>query len=283
VQTFNAEERIRELSDIEAIKKLPERFIQEKVVLGIDIYKYSEYSPVPQVYVPVLFENLYTLTVANVLEYEVFIFGNYCKNAVEFRSRFIPTGDGGFQIFNNPIEALVFSIYFQLNVKRFNSGGSKIDLLKKLQKIIGTIELRYAVTTDQLYSYKSNYYGVSIINNARILAKDHLNRMLIDDNTSAWLINHINSVENLIDMDKNAFASTNYFKSYDVQLKTFLFEKKGAFKSVDVLKIGAIKSKNTELNIYNLHLQTVMRLMIEKHAYDIYVITLGNLNTRGID
>src|ERR1017187_6275895 len=128
--TFNAEERIREIQDIESIKKLPERFIHEKVVLGIDIYKYSEYSPVPQVYVPVLFENLYVLTVANVLEYESFIFHPYCSLASEFKSRFIPTGDGGFQIFNNPMEAIVFSIYFQLNVKRFNSGGSKMDLLK---------------------------------------------------------------------------------------------------------------------------------------------------------
>jgi hypothetical protein len=281
--TFNAEELLENISDLEIIKKLPDRYLEDKVVLGIDIYKYSDYSSVPQVYVPVLFENLYNMTVANVTEFEPFIFSRYAGQLIDFRKKFISTGDGGFQIFDNPVEAIVFSIYFQLNVKRFNSGASKIDLLKKLQKIIGSIELRYAVTTDKLYSYHSNYYGASIINNSRILAKDHLNRMLIDDNTSAWLINNINSVENLIDLDKTGFLSTNYFKFYNKDLKTFLFERKGSFKSVDVLKIGAIKSKNTSLNIHNLHLQTVMRLVIEKHAYDIYVITLGNLNTKGIE
>lgn len=283
MQTFNAEELLKDINDVETMKKLPDNFMEEKVVLGVDIYKYSEYASIPQVFVPVLFGNLYSMTVSNVLDYEPFIFNGYGKTLKDFNSKFISTGDGGFQIFDNPIEAIVFSIYFQLNVKRFNSGASKNELLKKLNKLVGHIELRYAITSDKLYSYNSNYYGAAIISNSRILSKDHLNRVLIDDNTSAWLIHNINSIENLLDIDKEGFLSTNFFKSYKRELKTILFEKKGSFKSVDVLKIGTIKSKNTDLNIYNLHLQTLIRLVIDKHAYDIYIITLGNLNTKGIE
>lgn len=98
-----------------------------------------------------------------------------------------------------------------------------------------------------------------------------------------WFTNNINSVENLMDLDKSTFIQTNEFKDYDIELKSRLFNDKGSFKSVDVLKIGSITVKNTPLDIYNLHIQALLSLAIEKHQYSKFIITLGNLNTSGIE
>lgn len=274
------DERIFQL---EELKNLPNKFLNEKTVLGIDIYKYSEYPLTEQVFIPVLFDFLYESTVLNVIKYEPFIFNLYSKNIEEFKAFFISTGDGGFQIFNNPIEALIFSIYFQMEVKRFNSGGNVINRFKNIFNIIKFIELRYSITTDVLYKYNLNYYGPAIINNARILSKDRLNRLLIDNKTVDWFIQNINSVENIMDVDKSTFLLTKYFKTYNIKLNSLIFNTKGAFKSVDVLKLDSIKAKNTDLNIFNLHIQVAMQIRIEKHEYDVFIITLGNINTKGIE
>lgn len=282
MKTFKPEELIENIDDIEIIKKLPENYLQKKAILGIDIYKYSKFPLVEQIYIPVIFEKLYAISAANVLTFEKFIFKSYIKKTSDFKKNFISTGDGGFQIFDNPLQALVFSIYFQANVKRFVSGGSGVPLLKKLHKIVDKIELRYAITFDDVYSYKNNFFGASIINNARILSKDTLNRLLVDDKTINWFTDSINSIENLIDLDRETFLQTMFFKDYDVADESLLFNEKGSFKSVDLLKIGQIEAKTTSLEIYNLHIQTLLTLKIEKHDYDRYLLTLGNLNTTGI-
>lgn len=283
MKEFLPEDLFTKIEDVEALKRLPLKYLQNKVILGIDIYKYSQYPLIEQIYIPILFNSLYHSTVSNLLTHEKFIFDSYAKDEDEFRINFISTGDGGFQIFNNPIEAIAFALCFQLNVKRFVSGSNTVPFKKKLHKIIDSIELRYAITSDLIYSYNSNYFGPGIINNARILAKDSLNRLIVDSKTINWFTNNINSIENLIHINKSSFPLTKYFKEYDTKLKSIMFnEKKECFKSVDVLKIGSITSKNTVLDIYNLHIQAVVELAIDKHAYNIFVITLGNLNTTGI-
>lgn len=280
---FKPELLLEEVKTIADLKNKAEDFLFEKVVLGIDIYKYSQYPKYEQIFIPVIFEKIYLVTARNCCDREQFIFEDYAKTKAEFKNNFISTGDGGFQIFDNPIQAMLFALYFQANVKRFCSGGNTGKIAKKLYKVVDNIELRYAITTDFIYKYKNNFYGPAIINNARILSKDSLNRLLIDGNTIQWLGKNINGVETLISMEKSDFLKVNYFKKSDDGLPSYFFNSKGKFKSVDVLKVGMIKAKQNEIDVYNLHVQAEIKLAVAHHKFDVYVISLGNLNTTGIE
>lgn len=264
--------------------KLHNECLETKTVLGIDIYKYSEYQSDIQEYVPVLFNSLYRITVDHIVHHEEFIFQKYGVEYDFFKQHFISTGDGGFQIFDNPLQALVFAAYFQMNVRRFNSGSSDINLNINLCNIIGRIELRYAITTEKIFAYDNNFYGQAIINCARILAKDQLNRLLSDFASLDWFDKNINTMENLLVIQKADFMKTNYFTKYDDRKSSLLFDKgpKQIIKTVDVLKIGAIKSKNTILDIYNLRIQFGLSVT-DMVGYNRFVVTLGNLNTHGIE
>jgi len=283
MEIFNPEELLQNVDDIEAIKHSCNNYLHDKAVLGIDIYKYSTFPLCEQVYVPVVFDKLYEITTSNIIECEKFNFNCYGSKIDDFKQNFISTGDGGYQFFDNPLQAILFAIYFQANVQRYISGGSPVEFMQKLHKIIDSIELRYAITYDQIYYFKTQYYGPAIISNARILSKDSLNRLLVDSNTINWFTNTINAVENLLDLDKATLLLTRFFKDCDLALPSNLFDKGDMFKSVDVLKIGQIEAKATTLDIYNLHLQVLLSLDTDKHDYDRYLLTLGNLNTTGIN
>ncbi len=262
-------------------------YIETKSIFGIDIYKYSEYPENIQVYIPVLFELLYVNTVDYCLGIESFFFHSYAENIKEFKSKFISTGDGGFQIFDNPIQSIIFAAYFELTVKAFNSGGHDSYLGRNLFEIVNRIELRYCITSDKIFNYNQNFFGGGIINNARILAKDNLNRLLIDKNTLMWFDHNLNTIENLVVIRKANFIILNTFKDYDITKESLIFDDKGesVIKTLDILKIGAIKSKNTDLDIYNVRLQ--LSLWFDKKEgfkkdYGQYVYSVGNLNTQGI-
>lgn len=283
MKEFKPEDILVQDVDLKIITSLPNSFLEDKVVLGIDIYKYSQYPPVEQIYIPVIFERLYYMAVKNVRDHEGYFFEEYCKDFKEFKTKFISTGDGGFQIFDNVMQALIFVTYFQAGLKRFCTGGSKATLDKNLYKIVNSMELRYAISLDKIYSYKSNFYGPAIINNARILSKDSLNRLLIDLNTITWLNTNINSPENLLDLDKEGLSKTNYFKKYDKTKNTHLFNTTGKVLSVDIQKVGTLKAKETILDVFNMHLQARLDMNVGHQDYKIYVITIGNLNTSGIN
>jgi len=55
-------------------------------------------------------------------------------------------------------------------------------------------------------------------------------------------------------------------------------------KSVDVQKIGTIKEKKSEMDIYNLHLQATIEYspFLSKQNH-VFTISVGNLNTAGLD
>ncbi len=268
---------------VELVRALPERYLHQKVILGIDIYRYSQYPLAEQTYIPVVFTELYKATVKDLIKGEPFIFQEYGLKEIDFAKRFISAGDGGFQIFNNPVEALIFALYFQMNVKLFLSGTSMIEHSKLLNKIIDSIDLRYSITSDLVYFYNSNYFGPGIINNARILSKDNLNRLLIDSNTIKWLTKNLNSVENLLVMNKKSFTTMEFFRRYDENQPSLLFSNNNSFKSVDILTIGSIMAKNTPLEIYNLHIQAIISFKTQNNNNQDFVVTLGNLNTAGIE
>lgn len=292
MKKFSPEEKLKKAALTESeIKNFHLDYLENKSIVGIDIYKYSEYKESIQVYVPVLFNSIYELSIKMCLKNESFFFKNYGNKLSDFKENFISTGDGGFQIFDDPFQSLLFCAYFELNVRRFNAGSYISNINKNLFKIIDRIELRYCVTHDKIICYDNNFYGAGIINNARILAKDNLNRLLIDQNTLRWFEHNINTIENLVDINITDLSQISVFKNNDKDLESLFFqddeEEGNKVKSLDILKIGNITSKNTTLNIYNLKIQFQIGFDKErgmfKKEYAYFVFTVGNLNTQGIN
>ncbi len=256
-----------------------QKYITTKAVLGIDIYQYSQYKTLPQSLIPHLFKTLYDWTIQNCIKHEPNIFHNY-KNKQELTKSFIDTGDGGFQILENPFQAIIFAIYFQANAIRYNS---KFTSLKELNNIIGDITFRFSLTYDDIYSYENNHYGSGIINCSRILSKDQLNRFLIDENSKKWFIQNLNTVENLAFLDlENEYIYFDFIK-VKKDFSSILFKGENNIKSVHIMKYGDIKAKKDTLSIYNFQAQVLMRVPTEKSDFNKLAITLGNLNPLGLD
>lgn len=254
--------------------------IEQKAVLGIDIYRYSQYNTVEQALIPFLFKKLMNVAIENCFNHEGYIFQTLEKK--ELKDNYIDTGDGGFLFFDNPLQAVIFAIYFQANLKRYNSGH---ETTEEIREIIGNVTLRYCLTLDDIYSFNKNTYGTGIINNARILAKDKLNRFLVDANAISWFDKELNGIENLVtfDADKD-FSKIQFFDDYnDIKDKkgriSVLFDNvTSKFISTDVLHIGEIKSKLDIINIYSIHIQIKVTSMGTK-KFRRYTVSVGNLNS----
>ncbi len=257
-----------------------------RAVLGIDIYRYGMFKHMEQTLIPSVFKIFFEKTIRLCLESNQYVFQKYDKKTIE-RS-FISTGDGGFLILETPLHAVMFAINFEMVVRSYNS----FHLFPRLRKIIGSISLRYAITYDTLFHFDKNFYGTAIINNARILNKDNLNRCLLDESSFNWFLINIDGIENLQVYTIYDIANVYDFLSYDsifleegeneiIPNKTTRYS--GIINS-DILKIGQIQSKEVFLNIYNLHLQ--VSLTIRSDAAEdkerLITISLGNLNTTGI-
>jgi len=255
-------------------------------VLGIDIYRYGLYKHLEQTMIPALFKILFDKTIRLCLENNQFVFQHYTKEKIQ--KSFISTGDGGFLIFDTPMHALFFAINFEVMVRAFNS----FHHFPKLRKIIGSISLRYAITYDTIFHFENNFYGSAIINNARILEKDSLNRCLLDQRTYEWFLTNIDGIENLqtytIYDIANIYEFTKYDKTYIKQgendiINTRLSRYTGIINS-DILRIGQFQSKETIMNIFNLHLQITLYASADdkKDTKRRITVSLGNLNTSGI-
>lgn len=259
--------------------------MNRKSVLGIDIYKYSSFEEFEQSLIPCLFKLLFTATIDRCFKEHKFFFQNYTKREIE--ENFISTGDGGFVIFDLPIHSLLFSCNFASVLRTYNS----FHFYPKLRKIIGGISLRYAITYDKLYFFDNNHYGRAIINNARILSKDSLNRCLIDQNTYNWFTINIDGLENLqvitIDEVSNIFDFQGNYDYSVLEEHEDAFFKKDIDRNVgiinsDILKIGEIQSKEANIPIYNLHLQ-VASIWDANGVARTITISLGNLNTSNLE
>jgi len=262
------------------------REINLRSVLGIDIYQYSSYGEFEQTLIPFMFKTLFSATIKMCLENHRFIFQEYDEARIE--RNFISTGDGGFLIFSTPLHALLFASNFAIVLRIYNA----YHFFPKLRSIIGGISIRYALTYDKIYSFENNFYGRAIINCARILQSDSLNRCLMDENVHRWFTLNMEGLENLQVITIEEIANISYFQDFDSTLvashqdKIFGMDasrREGIINS-DILKIGKIMSKETELNIYNLHLQVSLRLTNDDNPTQTKLVTvsLGNLNTSGI-
>jgi hypothetical protein len=260
--------------------------INLRSVLGIDIYQYSSYGEFEQTLIPFMFKTLFSATIKMCLENHRFIFQEYDEARIE--RNFISTGDGGFLIFSTPLHALLFASNFAIVLRIYNA----YHFFPKLRSIIGGISIRYALTYDKIYSFENNFYGRAIINCARILQSDSLNRCLIDENVHRWFTLNMEGLENLQVITIEEIANISYFQDFDPELvqthEDKIFGKDASRRdgiiNSDILKIGKIMSKETELNIYNVHLQVSLRLTNDDDPTQTKLVTvsLGNLNTSGI-
>ena len=259
-------------------------------VLGIDIYKYSSFPPLAQSLIPFIFKKLRYETNNDILKYDKYLFQKYDKE--KMNDLFIDTGDGGFFIFETPLHSVGYAIQFEKNLRSFNS----FHFYPKLRNIINELSIRYTITFDDLYKFDNNYYGAGIINNARIISKDKLNRCLLDENSYQWFLKYFNGIESLQRIDDYYISKINIFKSsYKIELlntealSTYNKLYKNNIIVYGILncciqKIGTIESKGQKVLIYNLHLQYLYALEDEtkKGKKANFVLSLGNLNASGI-
>lgn len=261
--------------------------VNRKSVLGLDIYQYSSYGEFEQMLIPFLFKTMFSTTIDLCLENHPFIFQKYTKETIE--KSFISTGDGGFLIFDNPLHSLLFACNYAIVLRIYNA----FHFFPRLRKIIGGLSTRYAITYDRIYTYNDNFYGRAIINNSRILSSDSLNRCLIDEHAHRWFTLNTDGIENLQVITIEDVSHIYEFSSgYDYSMLSIKDDKifghkasrnEGIINS-DILKIGKIKAKETDISIYNLHLQVSMSLVNDDDPNQKKVVTvsLGNLNTTGI-
>jgi hypothetical protein len=253
----------------------------EKAVLGIDIYRYSQFDNARQRLIPTLFDVIYKLAAGFCTDRERFIFHDQT-----LRERFIPTGDGGFQLLDTPLHGLIFAIYFQLAVETYNS----FFAFPRLRGWLGPLTLRYALTSGTVFRQDSNFFGSAIISNARILAKDSLNRFLIDGACVEWFRRHIINIETLLTVVAEDICRMPGYvpcDTPDIDRSLIFGGQRGDFpralRALQLQKIGTISSKQATLDVYNLYMQVLFsRLATELVGDRLMIVTVGNLNTSGV-
>ena len=275
---FPGEEALKHAED--QLSDLIDNAVDKRTVVGFDVYRYSSYSKVPQVLVPHVLSVLIETTLRDLDQHEAAFFSESYR--IDPARDLIDTGDGGYVIFPDPLRALVFLMYFQSNLLIYNTGNR----WPEFTWITRGLSIRYAMTFNAVYLYKNKWFGPAIIHNARILAADRLNRLLVDDNVKEWFDLTTNGVETLsmipmTDLRKVRFGHT---LPDDTSRRSFLFPQSithvNTIRSVNLSRVGEIIQKGQTLSVHNLHLQfylTRPSAEINKH-----VVTLGNLNSSGL-
>jgi len=258
-------------------------------VLGLDLYGYSKFELDKQTLIPFVFDLIYQKTMKDIGTYEGCFFDEY-----SFPDNFISTGDGCFQIFQNPIQAVLFNIYFFITMHTYNASR----YYPKFYNYVGELFFRSCITTGKIFSYEKNHYGPAIITNARILSKDRLNRFLIDADTYKWFLSKIDGVENISEITveelleilgiNSALGGCSAIFRTNETFNTGPANKFGReyckVKSCHVQKIGDISAKADIFSIYNLELQ-IYFYIFNPEKKDIgrgMVVSIGNSNNSGI-
>jgi len=264
-------------------------------VVGIDIYQYSQFPTEKQVFIPHLFELIYNDTWHLIKQNYEFLFQQYGKlleadsaNHLVHTEYFISTGDGGYQILETPLHGIIFILTFVTVLRLYNSDR----FMRKLHAKIEEIEVRYALTLDDIYRYHGEFYGAGIINNARILSRDFLNRFVMYQNAHHWFLSSILGIENLMSISLTDIKNIEDLRGYDnskiaaghnalIPAERDSKDKEG-FVSIDVQKMGEVRQKGTQLDIYNVHIQALIHYKNLFEQEQIFTVSIGNLNTSGI-
>jgi hypothetical protein len=249
-----------------------ENITQEaKTVLGLDIYKYSDYDDDKQLLIPFIFDLLLDSGYGYVKKAERTLFSN-----INITDNFISTGDGGFVIFPTPLHALVFNLYFFAVLHIFNCG----HFAPRLSRYIGELNIRSAITYGNLFNYEYNWYGRAIIRNSRILGKDRLNRFLIDRETYDYFMKRFNGIETLSEIESTVFKKA---MNINGNFHSVIFDGRHnkLLKSIHIQKVEDTWAKNTKLNIYNVEIQFHANSTLNENNVS-YVFTLGNTNIGNI-
>lgn len=249
----------------------------DESVLGIDVYRYSHMPPERQRLVPTLFAFLREKALSQCRETEEHLFEDHSEC-------FISTGDGGFEVFANPLQAIVFSIYFETWLTAFNSSFH----FPTLRAIFDDqpVTVRYALTHDRIFHQDRNVFGPGIISNARIIARDTLNRFLVDQNTVRWFQQHLASVESLLTLRGDDLPSVTGRDESTLAGRSALFAPKNAgvgIRSVHLQKIGIVATKSMGVDIFSLMIQVVVpQSRLIGSGQRTAVISIGNLNPAGL-
>lgn len=252
-----------------------------KTVLGLDIYKYSEFAAESQRLVPVIFRLIYGMACSLVVMREPMLFAEE-----DFQATFISTGDGGFQIFDTPLQGIIFAAAVQVALSAYNTA----IIYPRTRGFVGGLTMRYALTRDLVYRLDDNWFGSGIISNARILSRDHLNRFLVDGHTVAWFDKTFGSVESLLIQQKDDIKRFAQDTAKAQSAESMFFDAKGdnslpqnCFRALDLQRIGTVTAKGRPLEVFNLHLQIMIRNILESRGINRQsIVTLGNLNAEGI-
>ena len=266
----------------ESLESLLRTSARQRTVLGIDVYRYSKYPRLPQAIIPHVLRSILLLTVEDLIKHEEALFSG--SAAPNLDRDYIDTGDGGFIVFEQPLRALLFLLYFQANMRVYNCA----NVWPELTYITGALSARYCLTLQYLYRYESNWYGPAIINNARILSADKLNRLLVDANVKEWFDLNTNGIETLAVLGLEDLKRNKKLKQVlagSASEKSVVFPKKAApmnmIRNINLSQIGQIDVKDDVIAIHNLHIQYYLNYL---RAPDISknIVTIGNLNTQGI-
>jgi len=205
----------------------------------------------------------------------------------------IDTGDGFFLIFETPLHAVLFSTTFEALVRFYNS----FSFLPEARAIVGPLDYRISLTTDlvnliEFQGERKNWYGKGIINCARILSRDKLNRFLMDRNTFEWFMVNMKGVENVPLVDLNQLKCLPDFLEYDERLidseNAIIGTENGAtreygIKGIDALKLFETQEKEDRLELYCVQVKAAIRIHSASDSKSRLVyVTVGNLNTEGI-
>jgi hypothetical protein len=253
----------------ERLNNFTKNYIEQecKAILGLDIYKYSEFDEDKQALIPFIFDLLLDGASGYLSNDEPSLFKNY-----RIKENFISTGDGAFIIFPTPLHALLFNLHFSGGLHMYNSG----HLMPKLFNYLGDLTIRSTITYDRVFNYENNWFGKGIIKNARILSMDKLNRFIIDKETYNYFMNKFNGIETLSIINRERIIK---IMGFDENFETCIFDEnsKNIFKNIHVQKIDDILSKTTKLIIYNIEIQFQTDLMLGNQPIS-FIYSIGNSN-----
>jgi len=303
-------------------EKINTDIFSQYTVLVIDIYQYSKYPLLEQSLIPFLFQSIYSETAVLCVSNNEYIFQNYIINnknlenliaepanykagkglqitkllVNDMQKHFICTGDGGYQLFETPIHALCFAMFFEYVLRSYNS----FAFLPKLRAIVGELTCRYVVTLDDVYRFDNKYFGTAIINNARLLSKNKLNRFLLDEKTYKWFLLNCNGLETLKSFTLGEVSKIPALKNYNKKflnknsliffngiLEEFrqIYSPNSNIESVDIMKIGQVEIKTKPYSIYNAVIKYIFwpQDLKNPNKYRKIVCTLGNYNIAGLE